>query len=406
MSHRTPPPPAPATAAVLALALALAAPPAAAQSVPCGGDFAAFVAGLRAEALAAGLPEAAVAAFFRGVRQDAAVLSRDRAQGIFRRDFIDFSRALISQDRLRRGAAMAERHAALLARAGREHGVPRGILLAFWAFETDYGAGQGDFSTRDALVTLAHDCRRPGLFRPHVLAAIALAARGDIDPATTRGAWAGEIGHIQMLPADLLAFGTDADGDGRVDVRGSVADAILTAAAKLAGRGWRAGEPWMVEVAVPQALDWRLTGLETALAVDEWAARGVRARHGALPDGGLAASVLLPQGRLGPAFLVFPNFRVLFAWNQSFVYVTTTGYFATRLEGAPVYAAGNPEPGLSGEQMMALQRRLAALGHDVGAIDGILGARTRAAVQAEQARLGLPADAWPTPALLARLGGG
>jgi len=397
--------PAPA-AALSALALLLAIAPRAAAAEACGGPFAAFVEGLGAEALARGLPAPAVAAFFRGVRQDGEVLRRDRAQGIFRRDFLDFSRALISQDRLRRGAAMAERHRALLARARAEEGVPRGILLAFWAFETDYGAGQGDFLTRDALVTLAHDCRRPGLFRPHVLAAIGLAARGDIDAATTRGAWAGEIGHIQMLPGDLLAFGTDGDGDGRVDVRGSVADAILTAAAKLRGRGWRAGEPWLVEVTVPPTLDWRLTGLDRTESVAEWARLGVQARGAPLPSPAADASLLLPQGRLGPAFLVFANFRVLFTWNQSLVYVTTAAYFATRLEGAPVYAAGHPEAGLGPAAMAELQRRLAARGHDVGAIDGILGARTRAAVQAEQARLGLPADAWPTPALLEALGGG
>jgi hypothetical protein len=115
---------------------------------------------------------------------------------------------------------------------------------------------------------------------------------------------------------------------------------------------------------------------------------------------GLPASILLPQGRNGPAFLAYPNFRTLFEWNKSFVYVTTAAYFATRLMGADPYRAGNPDPALSGDEMKALQEKLAALGHDVGAIDGILGAATRSAVQKEQARLGLPADAWPTRALL------
>jgi hypothetical protein len=128
---------------------------------------------------------------------------------------------------------------------------------------------------------------------------------------------------------------------------------------------------------------------------------GVRSREGALAP--LPASLILPQGRKGPAFLAYPNFDVYFDWNQSFVYVMTAAYFATRLEGAAVYNAGTPEPGLSGKQMQALQKKLQARGHDVGKIDGILGARTRAAVQAEQKRLGLPADAWPTAALLNRL---
>jgi peptidoglycan hydrolase-like protein with peptidoglycan-binding domain len=119
------------------------------------------------------------------------------------------------------------------------------------------------------------------------------------------------------------------------------------------------------------------------------------------PD--LPASVLLPQGRNGPAFLAYPNYRVYFEWNQSFVYVLTAAYFATRLEGAPVFDPGNPEPGLSGEQMKELQRRLVARGYDVGDVDGILGEKTREAVQQVQLELGLPADAWPTPALLNRL---
>jgi hypothetical protein len=119
--------------------------------------------------------------------------------------------------------------------------------------------------------------------------------------------------------------------------------------------------------------------------------------------GGLPAALILPQGRKGPAFLAYPNFDVYFEWNQSFVYVTTAAYFATRLSGAPVFDAGNPEPGLNDAQMKQLQQKLAARGYDVGKVDGILGARTRAAVREEQRRLGLPADAWPTPALLAKL---
>jgi len=118
---------------------------------------------------------------------------------------------------------------------------------------------------------------------------------------------------------------------------------------------------------------------------------------------GLSASILLPQGRRGPAFLAYPNFQVYFDWNQSFTYVMTAAYFATRLNGAEVFDAGSPEPGLDGAQMKRLQTRLQALGHDVGGIDGILGAGTRAAVRAEQARLGMPVDGWPTPALLSKL---
>jgi lytic murein transglycosylase len=353
--------------------------------------------------VAGGHDPARVEAFFRSVAQDPRVLRADRAQGVFQKTFTEFSRALISRNRIDNAAANARRHATLFSLAERMYGVPRGILLAFWAFETDFGAFQGDFNTVNALVTLAHDCRRPGLFRPQVFAALTLHERGMLDPARTTGAWAGEIGMVQMLPADIIARGVDGDGDGKVTLKTSVPDAILSGANMLKSLGWRAGEPWLQEVTVPDGLDWARTGLDKSYPVSDWAARGVRPRSGALPPGGMPASLLLPQGRKGPAFLAYPNFSVLFEWNKSFVYVTTAAYFATRIEGAPVFAPGNPDPALTPDQMQALQRKLIARGHDVGAVDGILGALTRAAVQAEQVRLGLPADAWPTRALLDRL---
>jgi lytic murein transglycosylase len=388
---------------VLAALAIMAATAGQGLAVPCGGSFPAFVAGLKAEAVAAGHDAARVDAFFRGVAQDARVLRADRSQGVFQKTFTEFSRSLISQNRINNAAANARKHARLFDRAEREFGVSRGILLAFWAFETDFGAFQGDYNTLNALVTLAHDCRRPALFRPQVLAALALSERGMFDPATTTGAWAGEIGMVQMLPADILKRGVDGDGDGKVSLKTSVPDAILSGANMLRSLGWRAGEPWLQEVTVPADLDWARTGIDKSYPVSDWAARGVKPRAGALPAGSKPASLLLPQGRKGPAFLVYPNFSVLFEWNKSFVYVTTAAYFAARIEGAPVFAAGNPDPALSQDQMKALQTRLKARGHDVGGIDGILGAMTRIAVQKEQARLGLPADAWPTRALLDRL---
>jgi lytic murein transglycosylase len=369
----------------------------------CGGDFGQFKEGLLAEAQSRGIDPAVAGDFLDGVRQDPDVIRADRSQGVFQRDFIDFSRRLISQDRIDRGRSLAERHDSTFDRIEAEYGVPRGVLLAFWAFETDYGQVQGDFNTVNALVTLAHDCRRPDLFRPQIFAAMELFARGDLDPATTTGAWAGEIGQVQMLPADIIENGVDGDGDGHVTLKTSAEDALMSGGRMLASLGWQPGQPWLQEVVVPAGLDWSLTGLDETLTVAEWAALGVTAREGALGPDTAQASVLLPMGRKGPAFLAYPNFRVYFEWNQSLVYVTTAAYFGTRLMGAPVYEAGNPDPGLSGEDIARLQEKLAALGHDVGNIDGILGAKTRAAVQAEQIRLGLPADAWPTQDLLAAL---
>lgn len=373
--------------------LLLASP---ALAAPCGGPLSDFTAAITAEAVAQGLPEEAARSYLRGARIDDRVLARDRSQGVFRMNFIDFSRRLISQNRIDTGRALAQRHAAIFDRAEAEFGVPRGILLAFWAFETDYGQVQGDFNTRDALVTLGHDCRRPELFQPQILAAIALHARGDF-PTDTTGAWAGEIGMVQMLPYDILERGVDGDGDGHVTLKTSVADALMSGARLLQHHGWQAGQPWLAEVTVPARMDWAQTGLDVQKPLSDWQAMGVTGKAD-LPQGN--ASLILPQGRNGPAFLAYENFRTLFDWNQSFTYVLTGAYFATRLQGASPYDAGNPDPGLDDQQMMRLQEKLAALGHDVGKIDGILGAGTRAAVQKEQIRLGLPADAWPTVELL------
>jgi lytic murein transglycosylase len=381
------------------LAILLTTP---AHAAPCGGDFNGFIAAMSEEALAQGASPEAVKTFFNGARIDKAVLKADHAQGVFRKTFLEFSQSLISKNRVQNGATYSKKYNDEFDRAMDEYGVSRGILLAFWAFETDFGQVQGDFNTRNALVTLAYDCRRPEIFQPQVLAAIQLTGMGDFDPATTTGAWAGEIGMVQMLPKDILERGVDGDGDGVITLKTSAPDAILSGAKMLQHHGWRAGEPWMQEIVVPADLDWAKTGLDTALPVADWAAMGVRARAGDLAPG-MTGSVLLPQGRHGPAFMVYPNYRVLFEWNKSFVYVTTAAYFATRIEGAAPYDAGNPDPGLTGDQMKALQEKLAAWGYDVGKIDGILGAATRSAVQKEQARVGLPADGWPTTDLLEAL---
>jgi lytic murein transglycosylase len=386
--------------AVFALIAAMTAMPALAAS--CGGSFSSFIAEIKSEAQGKGFSKAETGRFFQTAKQDGAVLKADRSQGIFRKSFTEFSRNLISTGRINNGAANSKKYNTIFSRAEKEYGVSRGILLSFWAFETDFGAVQGNFNTLNALMTLGHDCRRPALFQPQIHATMQLWKRGMFDPAATTGAWAGEIGMVQMLPADILERGVDGDGDGRVSLKTSVADAVLSGARLLRDLGWRRGEPWLQEVTVPNGLDWKKTGLDKTLSGADWARLGVKPRAGKISRG-LQASILLPEGRKGPAFLAYPNFKVLFEWNKSFVYVTTAAYFGTRLEGAPIFNSGNPDTLLSLGNMQALQQKLRARGHDVGKIDGILGALTRAAVQKEQARLGLPADAWPTKALLSKL---
>lgn len=385
----------------LVLALTCASP--ALANVPCGGSFSSFVNNAKAEAVRMGHDKNTVNKFFANAAHSPAVIKADRSQGVFKKDFIDFSRAVISQNRMSNGASYGGKYKSVFNTIEQQYGVSRGVLLAFWALETDYGQVQGNFNTLNSLLTLGHDCRRPELFQPQIFAALELYEHGDFDPVRTQGAWAGEIGMVQMLPEDILRNGVDGDGDGHVSLKTSAPDALMSGGKMLKGLGWRAGEPWLQEITVPSDLDWSKTGLNHKVSVGDWAKMGVTARSGNLGKSNLKASVLLPMGRKGPAFLAYPNFDVYFEWNKSFVYVTTAAYFATRLEGAPVYKAGNPDPSLSDAQMKSLQTKLQKRGHDVGKVDGILGAKTRAAVQAEQQRLGLPADAWPTTGLLGTL---
>ncbi|WP_230173376.1 lytic murein transglycosylase [Rhizobium sp. CECT 9324] len=370
------------------------------MAAECGGDLGTFLQGVKAEAVAAGIPADIAEQALAGARIDEKVLARDRSQGVFKQTFLEFSQRTVSQARLDIGRQKLQQYKAVFDRAEQEFGIPSGIIAAFWAMETDFGAVQGDFSTRNALVTLAHDCRRPELFRPQLLALIEMVQHGDLDPASNTGAWAGEIGQVQMLPKDIIEFGVDGDGDGHINVKQSAPDAILTAAKFIQHLGFKRGEPWIQEVTIPESLPFEKTGLNGPLTASEWFALGVTPRDGDTAFGSLPASLVLPQGRKGTAFLTYPNFNIYLEWNQSFIYTTSAAYFATRLMGAPPYLKGTPEQGLGDEEMKALQTKLQTRGHDVGKIDGILGSGTRVAIQKEQQRLGVPADGWATPSLL------
>jgi len=386
--------------ATFAASLALTSSAALAQQ--CGGEFRQFLAGVKQEAVAKGLTASAADKTLNGAQIDRTVLARDRSQSVFRMTFLDFSKKVISSYRMKNGAANMRKYAGVFQKAESQFGVPAPVITAFWALETDFGAVQGDFNTVNALATLSHDCRRPALFRPQLIGAIAMVQKGDLDPRRTTGAWAGEIGQVQMLPQDILLYGQDGDGDGHVNVKTSAPDALLTGAAFIQSLGWRRGEPWLQEVTVPSNLNWAEAGLHVSRSGADWQRLGVQPRSGSI-SAELPASLILPQGRKGPAFLAYPNYAVYLKWNQSFVYTTSAAYFATRLAGAPVYAQGTPDQGLSEDQMKQLQQKLASRGYDVGKVDGILGARTRNAVRQVQQQLGMPADAWPTPALLRQL---
>lgn len=396
----------PHIAALAFTAAVLAAGPVVAQS--CQNNPAAFgtwLQDIRAEAAAAGISQQAIAAL-DGVSFDQGIVNRDRAQGVFSQTFLEFSDRMVSQYRLDNGAALLGQFASTFSSIEQQYGVPGPVIVAFWALETDFGANNGDFATIPALATLAFDCRRPEEFRPQLLDALRIIDRGDLAAAEMRGAWAGELGQTQFQPSDYFRSGVDGDGDGRVDLINDVADVLASTGSLLAYHGWQRGQPWLEEVRLTDDLPWEEADVYNLLPRSQWAGWGVvRADGSAIPADGTPASLLLPMGRNGPAFLAYQNFQVYLDWNQSLVYATTAAYLATRLAGAPRVSRGGQVNALTLEQVQQLQSLLAQEGFDVGEIDGVIGAQTRVAVRAMQLRLGMPADGYPTAELLAAMRG-
>jgi Transglycosylase SLT domain/Putative peptidoglycan binding domain len=259
-----------------------------------------------------------------------------------------------------------------------------------------------------SVLTLAYDCRRPDMFREELIYALKVVQRGDLTPAQMVGAWAGEIGQTQFSPSAYFKYAVDYDGDGRADLIHSAPDVIASSANMLAKSGWKRGEPWLQEVRVPANLPWDQADLAIKHPRSQWAKWGVTLANGsALPSDELPASLVLPMGRLGPAFLAYENFNAFREWNQSLVYATTAAYLATRLAGAPKVRPGSGAPPTpTAQQVLELQHLLVRHGYDVGKADGKLGLTTRAAVKQAQLKLGVPADSYPTAELIARLRGG
>ncbi len=391
-------------AAILALCGVLAAGPVLAAENCQKSDFDGWLRSVAQEAAAQGVSQSAIQTGLGAARFDPAVVKKDRAQGVFSQTFLQFSDRMVEQYRVKQGPDYIKKYADTFNRIEQKYGVPAEVITAFWALETDFGQVMGDDPTLVSLATLGYDCRRPDLFRPQLVAALKIIDRGDLTVDEMRGPWAGEMGQFQFLASHYLDYGVDFDGDGKVKLRKSTADALASAANLLAQHGWRRGEPWLQEVRVPAEFPWEMADLRIRLPRSEWVAAGVKGAGKDLPNDGLEAALLLPMGRKGPAFLAYPNFYVFLEWNSSLVYSTSAAYFATRLDGAPKVNRGQAIETLSFDQIKRLQTILAKQGYDVGKIDGIIGEKTREAVRDVQIKLGLPADSYPTGELLAKLG--
>ena len=387
--------------------LALVAVTGAAEAAECGASakgFQGFIKQFRQEAAAAGVGQRGLSAL-DGVEYQPAIIKKDRAQSVFSLSFMDFQKRMVSDYRIKEGAAILRKNKKLFDAIQKQYGVPGEVLIAFWAFETDFGKNMGDFETIPSLATLAWDCRRPDKFREQLIGALKLYDNGDLELEDMRGAWAGEIGHTQFLPKEYFETAVDFDGDGHRNLRRSIPDAMASGAALLVKHGWKANQPWIEEVKITKDLPWDQADIAIQLPRSQWAKWGVKGVHSKLPADNFPASLLLPMGKDGPAFLVYENFTTAYLlWNESLVYSTTAAYLATRIAGAGVFDPGRATVNaLSYEQIIALQKILVSKGYDVGDVDGKLGRATRQAVKQEQIKMGWPADSYPTVEFLSAL---
>ena len=319
---------------------AFATSPALAQNVGAcraGTNFERWLAQFKQDAVKAGVSQRAIAAASPQLVFDQGTVNRDRGQRVFGQIFTTFSDRMASANRVQGGQQVIRQHANAFSRAEREYGVPPPVIAAFWGLETDFGKVTGKLPILKSLATLAYDCRRPERFHEELIAALKIIDRGDLSIDEMIGSWAGELGQMQFLPKHYFDYAVDYDGDGRRDLIRSAADAIGSTAHYIsAGLKWRRGEPWLQEVRVPANLPWDQTDLSVKHPRSKWVQWGVTYPDGRpLPNDSMPASVLLPMGKDGPAFLAYANFAAYTEWNNSLIYSTTAGYLATRIAGAP-----------------------------------------------------------------------
>ena len=372
-------------------------------------EFARWVASFRVTARAAGMDEATLHTALDGVRYLPRVVELDRAQPEFTRTVWDYLDNTVSPQRVTLGQRKLLQVRAEADAAATRYGVPATILAAIWGMESNYGGNYGNTPTIDALATLGFEGRRADWARGQLLAAVQILQNGDIDRAHMVGSWAGAMGQTQFLPSNFLAYAVDADGDGKRDIWGSMADVMASTANFLARSGWQAEQPWGIEVQLPPGFDVARADPTVRQSSEQWAAEGVRSMDGTgntllpvLAD----ADLLLPAGARGPAFLVGPNFRAILRYNNATSYALAVSLLSQRLANGPGVQAPWPRDlkALSRSQLQALQTALNQRGFASGTPDGMVGPATREGIRSFQRSVGLPADGYPDLELLGRLG--
>lgn len=382
---------------------AVTASPATPSSPIAAQSFAQWLAQFRQQALAAGIQPALFDRAFAGVSPDPAVVKADTSQPEFTRPVWEYLDSAISATRVRRGQALLNEHATTLSAIEQRYGVERQVLVAIWGMESSFGQFMGDKSVIRSLASLAYAGRRTAFAHSQLLAALQILQHGDVQSDQLLGSWAGAMGQTQFIPTTYNHYAVDFDGDGRRDIWRSSADALASAANYLHSSGWQQGQPWGMEVALPEGFDYALADEQIRKPLSQWRALGVK--NLPLNFAEARASLLLPAGHRGPAFLVLDNFRAILKYNNSSAYALAVSLLSERLLGGGQVLAKWPrdELPLSRAQRIVLQEQLNSKGFDTGGVDGIIGDNSRKAIRSYQQSLGWPADGYPNQALLQKL---
>ena len=367
--------------------------------------FASWVADFRATARAQGISEATLPSAFDPVQYLPRVIELDRAQPEFTRTVWDYLDNAVTPQRIATGQEKLAQVRAEADAAAARYGVPPAVVVAIWGMESNYGANYGNTPVIDALATLGFEGRREEWARGELIAALKILDSGDIARERMVGSWAGAMGQTQFLPSNFLAYAVDADGDGRRDIWGSMPDVVASTANFLSRSGWQAGVPWGAELRLPAGFDFSRADMAVRQSSAQWTAEGLRTIDGQPLPEFADASVLLPAGARGPAFLVGPNFRTVLRYNNSTNYALAVSLLAQRLGGGPGVQAPWPRDmaALSRSQTIELQNALNQRGFATGAADGVMGPATRDGLRRYQRSVGLPADGYPSAEVLQRL---
>ncbi|MEH6775685.1 MAG: lytic murein transglycosylase [Cereibacter changlensis] len=365
----------------------------------------AWVAGFRGRAAASGIAVSTIDSAFRSAGFLPGVIERDRNQTEFTRTLEDYLAIAASDERVGKGRAAYARQRGVLAEIEARYGVESQVVCAVWGLESFYGERRGTVPVISALSTLAFEGRRGAFFESQLIAALKILQNGDVSPQGMTGSWAGAMGHTQFIPTSYLAYAVDFRGDGRRDIWSEdPTDALASTAAYLARSGWTHGQPWGVEVRLPQGFSGPL-GRSTTRSPSDWAAAGVRDMDGRVVPNHGPASILAPMGLSGPAFMVFRNFTVITRYNNAENYVIGVGHLSDLLRGGPAIRGSFPPDarGMTKPDRQDLQRRLTAAGFDTGGSDGVIGPKSREAISAWQRANGMTPTGEPSLEMLARL---